>query len=278
MKHRRATAAAFVILAMGCMPPSWGAGALLHPQRRPVTVNPALPHRDVAFEGDGVALRGWLFPATLSARGVTVVYLHGSADNRASGIWIAEQLVPRGFHVLAYDGRAHGESGGNACTYGFHEKRDLARAPDHLGIRRAALVGSSLGAAVALQAAAEDARVIGVVAAATFSDLESIARDRAPFIASKAQIREAIVLAEREAHFRVADVSPVDAARRIRIPVLLVHGARDKETRPVHSQRVFAALAGPRQLRLVEGAGHDDALTNVWGEVEAWVVRVSEEQ
>jgi pimeloyl-ACP methyl ester carboxylesterase len=228
-----------------------------------VTGNPALAHRDVEFQSDRVTLRGWLFPASGRRRGITVVYLHGSGDNRTSGLWVAEQLVRGGFDVLAYDSRAHGASDGDRCTYGFYEKRDLARALDTLGIERAILVGVSLGGAVALQAAAEEPRVIGVVAVATFSDLESIARDRAPFFASDAQIRKALALAEKEAHFLVADVSPARAARAIRVPVLLVHGANDRETAPVHSERVHAALNGRKELRVVEGAGHNDALSSV---------------
>lgn len=265
-----------VVLLMGfggvaCMPPSWGAATVLHPQRRPLGGSPALPHRDVAFESDGVVLRGWLFPAIAPARGVTVVVLHGIADNRESAVWIAERLVPQGFDVLAYDSRANGESGGDACTYGFYEKRDLSRALDRLGVRRAILIGNSLGAAVALQAAAEEARVIGVVAADTFSDLRTIARERAPFFASSAQIKDALALAEKEGRFRVADVSPVDAARRIHVPVMLLHDAQDRETPPSHSERVFAALAGPRKLRIVGGAGHGEALGKAWNEVEAWI-------
>jgi pimeloyl-ACP methyl ester carboxylesterase len=262
-------------LACACMPPSWGAGALLHPSRRPVGAPPALAHQDVAFDGDGVALHGWLFPTVAPPSSATVVYLHGVGDNRASGVWIAEQLVRRGLDVLAYDSRAHGVSGGDACTYGFFEQRDLRHALDALGIHRAILVGVSLGGAVALQAAAEDPRIVGVVAIATFSDLASIARDRAPFIASGAQIREAFALAEREAHFRVADVSPLRAAARIHVPVLLVHGANDHETRPVHSERVYAALAGPRRLILVKGADHNDALGKVWPEVQKWIDQVA---
>jgi len=268
---RWAVAASALACACSCMPPSWGAAALLHPSRRPVGIAPALAHRDVVFDDEGVTLRGWLFPTASSARGVTVVYLHGSSDNRTSGVWIAQQLVARGLDVLAYDSRAHGASGGDACTYGFYERRDLRRALDNLGVHRAILVGVSLGGAVALQAAAEDRRIAGVVAVATFSDLESIARDRAPFVASKRQIREALALAEREAHFQVSDVSPIKAAARVRVPVLLVHGASDHETRPVHSQRVFTALAGPRRLLLVKDAGHDDALAKAWPEVEAWI-------
>lgn len=264
-------ALAALALVGACVPPPWGAGALLHPSRSPVGTPPALAHREVAFRGDGVVLRGWLFPAALARRGVTVVYLHGSGDTRASGGWIAERLVSRGFDVLAYDGRAHGASDGDACTYGFHERLDLRRALDALGIGRAILVGVSLGGAVALQAAPEDPRVIGVVAVATFSDLESIARDRAPFFMSDRQIREAFALAEREGRFRVDEVSPVKAAARIHVPVLLVHGSNDRETRPAHSERVFAALAGPRRLLMIRGAGHGDALGAAWPEAQEWI-------
>lgn len=257
--------------SVACMPPSWGAAAILHPHRRHVAGVPSLPHRQVAFESDGVVIRGWLFPAMAPDRGVTVVALHGIADNRESAVWIAERLVPKGFDVLAYDSRAHGESGGDACTYGFYEKRDLSRGLDRLAIQRAILVGNSLGAAVALQAAAENSRVIAVVAADTFSDLETIARERAPFFATEAQIQEALALAGREGRFQIADVSPANAARGIRVPVLLLHGARDRETPRAHSERVFAALAGPRTLLLVPRAGHGEALGKAWREVEVWI-------
>jgi hypothetical protein len=270
--RRIALVLSVVALAPGCMPPSWGANALLHPSRRAVGAAPALPHRDFAVDAGGVTLRGWLFPAQTKARAGTVVYLHGVADNRASGVWIAERLVRAGLDVVAYDSRAHGDSTGEACTYGFHEKRDLSRVLDRLGVERAIAVGVSLGAAVALQAAAEDPRITAVVSVSTFSSLHEIARDRVGRIASERQLAEAIAIAERTARFEVAEVSPVAAAARLRIPVLVVHGAQDAETRPEHSKRVYAALAGPKRLVLVDGAGHDDALARAWPEVEAWIV------
>jgi pimeloyl-ACP methyl ester carboxylesterase len=256
-------------------PPSWAAGAILHPARRPVGAPPALTRRDVVVQSGDVTLRGWLFPASGVARRITVVYLHGSADNRDSGNWIAELLVPKGFDVLAYDGRAHGESTGDACTYGVLEKQDLRRVLDHLGIRRVLLVGASLGAAVALQAAPDDLRIIAVVAASTFSDLETIARDRAPPTMREAQIREAFDLAGKQAAFRVSDASPLRAASRITVPVLIVHGGEDRETSPDHSRRVYAALAGPKALRIVENAGHNGVLSMIWPEVDRWIDEVA---
>ena len=58
----------------------------------------------------------------------------------------------------------------------------------------------------------------------------------------------------------------------IRIPVLLLHGAKDTDTSPDHSRRVFAALAGPKRLILVPGARHNESLRpDVWNEVETWL-------
>jgi pimeloyl-ACP methyl ester carboxylesterase len=250
------------------MPPSWGASALLHPIRRSPGPPPALPHEPIAAGSDGILLEGWRFPARAPARGVTLVYLHGIGDDRVSGTWLAERFTARGLDVVAFDGRAHGASGGEACTCGVLERRDLSRVLDAAGARSAVLLGVSLGAAVALQAAPEDPRVAAVVAVAPFSDLETVARERAPWFASARQVNEALAM---EGGFRVADASPVRAAERIGVPVLLVHGADDRETPPAHSRRIAARLRGPHVLRVVEGAGHGDALARVITEVEAWV-------
>ena len=112
-------------------------------------------------------------------RGVTV-YLR-VADNRTSGAGVIDRFGRRGFDVVAYDSRAHGESAGELCTYGFFEKRDLHRVLDTVSPGPVVLLGTSLGAAVALQEAARDARVTAVIAAETFSDLRTIATERAPF-------------------------------------------------------------------------------------------------
>ena len=180
--------------------------------------------------------------------------------------------MPLGFDVIVYDSRAHGESEGDACTYGYYEKQDLRRVIDTASLEPVVVIGVSLGAAVALQAAAIDARIATVVAISTFSDLRTVAMERAPSFASKEEIEAAFRLAESTAHFRVADVSPAASAPAIGVPVLLVHGQADRETRPAHSQRVFAALGGPKRLLLVPGAGHNDGLSmDVWNTIDAWI-------
>jgi pimeloyl-ACP methyl ester carboxylesterase len=260
----------FAALA-GCMPASWGAGALLHPYRRHVTMPRPAGAEDLEVQSAGVRIRGWRLRPAGVPRG-TVIYLHGSADNRTSGLFVAERFTRRGYDVVVYDSRAHGESEGEACTYGYYEKQDLRRVIDTVEHGPVAVIGVSLGGAVALQAAAVDARIRTVVAVSAFSDLRTVATERAPRIASPDDLEAAFRLAEATAHFQVGDVSPVASAREIAVPVLLVHGEDDHETPAAHSQRVFAALPGPKRLLLVPGAGHNDALrADVWTAIEAWI-------
>ena len=261
---------AIVVIAPGQLA-ALGAGGLLHPARHRVLERPPRTCDDAILAGVDVTLKGWRCSASGTRRG-TIVYLHGVADNRTSGAGVIERFGPRGFDVVAYDSRAHGESDGQACTYGFFEKQDLGRVLDSVQRGPIVLLGTSLGAAVALQQAAVDPRISAVVAAETFSDLRTVATERAPFFFTPALVARAFQLAGRQGRFAVDDVSPVVAASRIRIPVLLIHGEVDLDTSPDHSRRVFAALNGPKRLIVVPGAAHNGSLrVEVWGEIERWI-------
>lgn len=251
--------------------PVLGAGGILHPARRVILVPAPQSCQDVTFTSGDVSLRGWHCPARGQRRGV-IVSLHGVSDNRASAAGIIDRFVARGFDVVAYDSRAHGESGGDACTYGVLEKVDLQRVLDQLEPGPVILIGTSLGAAVALQAAADDSRITSVIAAETFSDLRTVVAERAPFLLTRGLVASALERAEHDGRFSVDGANPEAAARRIRIPVLLIHGAADLDTPPDHSRRVFAALKGPKQLILVPGAAHNRSLQgDVWTAIDTWI-------
>ena len=245
------------------------ANGLLQPGRSQVTSGPP-EGASIGTSRRGVTLRGWFCEARGKRRG-TVIYLHGIADNRGSSTGAIQRYVPRGFDVIAYDGRRHGDSGGDLCTYGFSRSaicggdRRLtgARDPDgHVTRRRGGAAGG-----------ATDPRVASIVAAEVFSDLRTVATERAPRFLPQPIIRKAFRIAEERGGFLVDAVSPADAARSIRAPTLLIHGAADHETPPAHSQRVYEALAGPRRLILVPGVGHNQSLNapGIWGEIDKWI-------
>ena len=267
---------ALLIVALAfTVAPSIAAGGLLHPAR--VALYSTTPQGCVAreFAGDGLTLRGWSCTARGLRRG-SVVYLHGVADNRSSAVGVIDWLTRRGFDVVAYDSRAHGESDGSVCTYGFYEKRDLKHVIDVLLPGPVLLMGISLGGAVAIQGAVGSERVSGVIAAEVFSDLRTIAMERAPGFLPRPVIARAFRLAEEQGRFDVASVSPVRAAASLRIPVLLIHGADDVDTLPEHSMRILSALSGPKQLLLVPHAGHNQSLNDpmAWAAIERWLTAI----
>lgn len=251
--------------------PMLGSNGLLYPFKRAVDPGVRDAYTTISFAGADVTLAGWKALAR-GARRATVVYLHGIADNRGSGLTAAQRFADRGFDVVAYDSRAHGDSGGELCTYGFYEKRDLARVLDVLESGPVVVIGSSLGGAVALQAAAEDPRISAVVSAESFSDLRTVATERAPWFFTTKTVRQAFALAEKQGRFTVDEVSPMDAARHISVPVFLIHGALDHETPPEHARRIFDSLGSRGRLLIVEGAGHNQSLQPwVWSEIESWI-------
>jgi pimeloyl-ACP methyl ester carboxylesterase len=202
-----------------------------------------------------------------------VIYLHGIADNRGSAVGAVTRFTRRGLEVVAYDSRAHGQSDGESCTFGYFEKEDLRRVIRSLPAGPIMLLGTSLGGAVALQAAVIEPRVSAVIAAEVFSDLDVVARERAPFFLTRKIIVRAFAVAEKRGRFRISDVSPRAAAAHIRVPVLLIHGAADHQTRPAHSIRVYDALNGTKRLLIVEGAGHNESLKApaAWEAIDNWV-------
>ena len=257
----------------GRLSADWGAAVILHPVKRPLIGQPDMPFEDFAFTNGEDRLEGWVFRTRVERRGL-VVFLHGIGHNRQPGIGVAERLVPRGYDVLAFDGRAHGRSSGEVCTYGIQERHDVSRALDAIGAPRAILLGHSLGAAIALQAAAVDRRVEGVVAASPFSDLATIVRERARwFLMPEPYVEAAIIRAGELGRFAPAEASPLALAPEITVPVLLLHGEDDLKTVPDHSRRISQALGGPRYLEILPGVEHDEILEHeeTWRKIEGFL-------
>lgn len=87
-----------------------------------------------------------------AGQGDPVVLIHGfsssaQANWRASGVF---DKLAREFHVVAIDCRGHGQSDKphDPASYGMAMVDDVARLLDHLHIRRAHIVGYSMGGAI----------------------------------------------------------------------------------------------------------------------------------
>ena len=61
-------------------------------------------------------------------------------------------------------------------------------------------------------------------------------------------------------HIVPADLEPIRNIGKVGAPVLVVAGSRDEHTTLAESTELFDAAAEPKQLRVVEGAKHQDFL------------------
>ena len=85
-----------------------------------------------------------------AGEGPPVVLLHGLSATRRNVVQGSRALVKRGYRLISYDARGHGASS-PAPRYEYPDfVADLEAVLEHLDLERAALVGSSMGAATAM--------------------------------------------------------------------------------------------------------------------------------
>ena len=131
---------------------------------------------------DGIELCGWKVHPP-SPNGDWVLLFHGVSDNRTGVLGPAEILLRHGYSVIMMDSRAHGESGGDIATYGWKERYDTVAITNALysteKVSHLYALGISMGAAIALQSAAVEPRIEGVIAEDPFADLREVSYDYA---------------------------------------------------------------------------------------------------
>lgn len=232
---------------------------------------------------DGVVLRGWKVRPP-APNGDWVLLYHGVSDNRTGDVGHAEFLLRHGYSLVMMDSRAHGDSGGEMCSYGWKERHDTVAIADALyaseKVRHLYALGVSMGAAIALQSAAIDPRIEAVAAEAPFADLREVSYDYAGLdispLLGRTLFRPASIYAlrgiEKEGGFKPEDVSPEKAVAARPFPVLLICGTRDHRIPCRHAERIYKAATGPKELWEVKGAGHAAALGQAPAEYESRVL------
>ena len=211
---------------------------------------------------DRLTLTGWLIPAARETR-TAVVMLHGFSGHRLPELaalvpWLAER-----HHVLQFDFRGHGESDPGVVTLGAHERRDVAAAVAFLqsrGLGPTALFGISMGAAIAILSA-PDLPVAAVVADAAFAELRHPIASRmrqAGYPLSELGSWAVVAAASLRTRSRLPD--PVRAVGRIAPrALLLIAPKHDQLISWRQSVRLFEAAGEPKELYVVDGAGHAEA-------------------
>jgi uncharacterized protein len=242
----------------------WGAWILVRPARRLKRFEPEPPPWDPIeiVAQDGICLRGAWIRAEHPRRCVLLV--HGLAEDRSAMRDRAEFLARAGWTVVLPDARGHGQSEGHHNSFGAREAGDLRAWLDALGALLNeqpawAVWGRSMGAAVALRAAAEDPRIKALVLEAPYPDLAwavagGLKRFRIPGALAHVMVRRAA----RLAGVSLAYPRPLDLAPLVHAHALVLHGTNDPIVPPAQAALLARAFPTPATAIEIPRARHTD--------------------
>jgi len=200
---------------------------------------------------EGLYLRGYLIYSNIIPQKGTVIFVHGIRAYKEHFLPVCKLLAERGYNSVIVDLRAHGESEGKYCTYGFYEKYDIKALADKLYkikniSRNIGIWGQSLGGAVAIQALALDKRIKFGIIESTFSEFNTIVHD---YIKNKVGFDIPVFsnyLIWRATHignFKADSIIPSQSAKKITQPILMAHGVMDDRIKIEYGKSNFANLS-----------------------------------
>ncbi len=222
-----------------------------------------VPYESVAFPApDGTVLRGWWLSRPESRR-VTIT-CGGYRGHRADMLGIGSALWRDGSNVLIFDYRGHGELAGTLVTLGYQEVQDLLAAVSFVKERipdaATGVIGYSMGASVAIMAAARCPEIGAVVADSPFARQREVVNlhvrqvTRVP-LNPLLNVVDLLLGHVGGYHFR--DVEPLREVDLIAPrPLLLIHGEADNVTDPRDSRALYEAAGEPKELWTVPGVHH----------------------
>jgi uncharacterized protein len=259
---------------------------------------PVADAEDVTFKtADGLTLRGCYLRARTARRRGVVLFGLEYGSNRWACVPYCEGLLADGFDVFAFEPRGQGES---ECPAGYeplqwittYEVEDFRAALRYLKTRPdmdprgVGFYGISKGGGAGLLAAWDDPWVRCFVTDGIFATHATMVPYMKKWVAIYSTrpwliplipqwyyrhiARVGLRLARRERGYRfphLEEVLPRLAPR----PLFMIHGGSDTYIKPEMARALFERARGPKEMWLVPGAKHNQALHLVGEEYRARV-------
>ena len=210
----------------------------------------------------GATVAAWFIPCA-DARGVVALF-HGYGGSKDSLLDLAAQFREWRWATLLVDFHGNGDSSGNDVSVGWHEAEDVAAAlsaaRSFAGKRPVILYGSSMGAVAVLRAVhALGAKPDALILECPFDRLvTTVGRRFSAMNLPEFPLAQLLVFwgGVRQS-FDGFQHNPVEYARLVTCPVLLLHGELDPRVSVEEVRSIFDHLAGPKRLEIFPGVGHE---------------------
>lgn len=214
---------------------------------------------------DSIELHGyWIESEIEEPRGI-IILIHGIGGCKEHFLPLAKDLAKQGIESIVFDGRAHGKSSGQYCTYGYKEKKDITEIVDRIKQKKPNLPigiwGNSLGGAIAIQALEHDKRIEFGIIESTFADLSQVVYDYKKRMLKGIGLRFASNFALKRAgeigDFNPEKVKPIESVKNIEQPIFIAHGDADENISYIYGKALFEnTKSQKKEFTLIKGGGH----------------------
>jgi len=222
----------------------------------------------------GYKIHGFFFPNNNSKK--SIILCHGITWSLYGSVKYMDIFLKRGFSVFIYDHRNHGLSGGRDTSFGYYEKFDLKKCTDWLFDKLGkdilvGLHGESMGAGIALQNIAIDARIIFCIDDCGYSDAQELFQHRLEKdydIKKLPLVKLSSRISKMRVGWRFKDVSPITTLPKVKIPILFIHGEEDDYVPASMCKQMYSVKKGYKDIYIAANAGHAQAYISNKNEYE----------
>ncbi|MCX5787677.1 MAG: alpha/beta fold hydrolase [Elusimicrobia bacterium] len=216
----------------------------------------------VAFPGArGVPVEAWLARAPKSSG--LVILFHGYHDSKGSVLPAAREFARFGYDTLLVDFNGSGGSAGDETTVGYVEAEVVVEAVRWSRERfpgvRPILFGASMGAVAILRAVdALDVEARAVILEAPFDRMLCAVRHRLNrrWLPADPLAEFLLFWGGVQTHFNGFRHNPVEYARGVRCPALLLFGDKDPNISLAETEEIYGNLPAAKSLHVFHGAAH----------------------
>ncbi len=201
----------------------------------------------------------------------TLILFHGYGGEKSSLLDKSEIFINQGYNTLLVDFMGSGGSEGNQTTIGYQEAEQVKTCFDYLvkeGEKNIYLFGTSMGA-VAIMKCINDSKIEprGIILECPFGTMHQTvcARFNSMNVPTFPMANLLMFWGGIENGFWAFGHNPIDYAKEIECPTLLLYGAKDVKVSRSEIDEIFANLKGEKELIIYPEAGHENYL-NKWTE------------
>lgn len=217
---------------------------------------------------DEIQLNGWWINSeNKNEKNCIIILIHGIGGTKAALYNQSKILASHGIQSIVMDNRAHGKSGGEYCTFGYLEKKDVNSIVEYILSKEKNLCigiwGKSLGAAIGIQSMEMIDQIEFGIFESTFTNLNQIVFEYGDRIFSGLMYKPfsdfLLNRAGKIGSFYPKEVNPLNSIKNISKPILIIHGQDDDKISLKHGQNLYNSCPSiKKEFLIIEKGLHND--------------------